>query len=74
MVDNAKLTTSSHDEIAALLRRPTITPAELVASRIFPLSRNGIYDAIKRGEIEVIDLGHKKAVVTASLRRKLGID
>ncbi|MCK1753800.1 hypothetical protein IVA78_00815 [Bradyrhizobium sp. 137] len=57
-----------------MLNRPTITPAELIASGILPLKRNGIYDAIKRGKIEVIDLGHRKAVVTASLRRMLGIE
>lgn len=61
-------------EVKELLNRPTITPAELIASGILPLKRNGIYDAIKRGKIEVIDLGHRKAVVTASLRRMLGIE
>lgn len=62
------------NQIKELLSRPTITPAELIASGILPLKRNGIYDAIKRGEIEVLDLGHKKAVITAPLRRKLGLD
>jgi hypothetical protein len=62
------------NEIAELLSRPTITPAQLVAARILPLSRWGIYEAIKRGEIDVIDLGHKKAIVTASLRKKLGME
>jgi hypothetical protein len=55
------------------LSKPTITPAELAASGIFPLGRNGVYDAIKRGKIDVIDLGHRKAIVTASLRKQLGI-
>ena len=62
------------NEIRELLSRPTITPAELIASGILPLRRNGIYDAIKRGDIEVIDLGHRKAVITAPLRRKLGLE
>jgi hypothetical protein len=62
------------DQIRELLSRPTITPAQLIASRILPLKRNGVYDAIKRGEIDVIDLGHKKAVITASLRKKLGME
>ncbi|MBR0907014.1 hypothetical protein [Bradyrhizobium liaoningense] len=61
-------------EVQELLSRPTITPAELIASGILPLKRNGIYDAIKRGDIEVIDLGHRKAVITAPLRRKLGLE
>jgi hypothetical protein len=62
------------DQIRELLSRPTIAPAQLIASGILPLKRNGVYDAIKRGEIDVIDLGHKKAVITASLRKKLGME
>ncbi|MCS3896447.1 hypothetical protein M2171_005580 [Bradyrhizobium japonicum USDA 38] len=62
------------NEVAELLSRPTITPAELIASGILPLKRNGVYDAIKRGKIQVIDLGHRKAVVSASLRRMLGLE
>jgi hypothetical protein len=62
------------NEVRELLSRPTITPAELIASGILPLRRNGIYDAIKRGDIEVINLGHRKAVITAPLRRKLGLE
>jgi hypothetical protein len=61
-------------EIAALLGRPTITPDELLKSKIFPLSRNGIYEAIKRGEIDTIAIGRKKAVITAPLRKKLGME
>lgn len=61
------------EEIKELLERPTITPAQLIASGILPLKRNGIYDAIKSGAIEAIDLGHKKAVLTAPLRKKLGL-
>jgi hypothetical protein len=62
------------EDIRKLLSRPTITPAELVASGIFPPGRNGVYDAIKRGKIDVIDLGHRKAIVTASLRKQLNLD
>jgi hypothetical protein len=61
-------------EIRQLLARPTITPHELYLTRVLPLTRNGVYDAIKRGEIEVLEFGKKKAIVTASLRRKLGLD
>jgi hypothetical protein len=61
-------------EIRALLDRPTITPAELHQSGILPLTRNGIYDAIRRGEIEVLEFGKKKAVITAPLRRRLGLE
>ena len=62
------------DEVRELLKRPTITPDELLLSGIFPASRNGIYAAIKRGEIETISIGRKKAVVTAALRKKLGME
>jgi hypothetical protein len=61
-------------EVLALLGRLTITPDELFKSRILPLSRNGIYEAIKRGDIDVMDIGRKKAVITAPLRRKLGME
>ena len=64
----------TQQEIAELLRRPTITPDELIKSRIYPLSRNGVYDAIQRGEIEAITIGRKKAVITAALRKKLGME
>lgn len=57
-----------------LLSRLTITPDELHRAGILPISKNGIYKAIERGEIEAIDFGNKKAIVTASLRKKLGIE
>lgn len=62
------------EEIAALLERPTITPDELLRTGIFPLSRNAIYRAIDRGEIDAIKISRRKAVVTAPLRKKLGLD
>lgn len=64
----------STQEIAQLLSRPTITPEELWKSGILPLSRNGIYEAIKRGDLAVIEMGKKKAIITAPLRKKLGIE
>jgi hypothetical protein len=64
----------SPEEVRQLLSKPTITPEELLKSRIFPLSRNGIYQAIERGEIAAIPLGRKKAVITAPLRKQLGIE
>jgi hypothetical protein len=62
------------DEIKALLAKPTISPDELFRASILPLSRNGIYAAIQRGEIDAIPYGHKKAIVTAPLRKKLGME
>jgi len=61
-------------EIAKMLAKPTITPAELFETGILPISRNGIYDAINRGDIEVMSIGKKKVIITAPLRRKLGLD
>jgi hypothetical protein len=61
-------------EIAKLLSQPTITPDQLAVSGIFPISRNGIYEAIKRGDLQVVTLGRKKAIITAPLRKQLGID
>jgi hypothetical protein len=60
--------------LGALLNKPTITPDELFRSGVLPLSRNAIYEAIKRGEIEVLSFGRKKAIVTAALRKRLGLD
>jgi hypothetical protein len=60
-------------EIVALLARPTISPDELFRSGIFPLSKNGIYKAIERHEIELAEFGRKKAVITAPIRKKLGL-
>jgi hypothetical protein len=61
------------DSVTRLLANPTISPEQLYLARILPLSRNGIYEAIKRGEIEAIGYGRKKAILTAALRKKLGI-
>ena len=61
-------------EIAELLSQPTITPDQLLTSKILPLSRNGIYEAIRRGDLQVMPIGRKKAIITAPLRRQLGID
>jgi hypothetical protein len=64
----------TQQEVRELLGKLTITPDELHQSAIFPLSRNSIYRAIKRGDFETIEIGNKKAIVTAPLRKKLGMD
>lgn len=61
-------------EVEELLAKPTITPDELLRSGIFPLTRSGIYEAIKRKDLDVIEFGKKKAILTAPIRRKLGLD
>lgn len=61
-------------EVRELLAKPTISPDELFRSHIFPLSRNGVYEAIKRGDLAVIAFGKKRPILTAPLRRKLGME
>ena len=56
------------------MQRPTITPDELFKLELMPVSRNGIYDACKTGQIECFRLGRKIVIPTAPLRRKLGIE
>jgi hypothetical protein len=41
---------------------------------VLNLSRDVVYDAVKRGEIEVLEYGNRKKAVTAPLRRKLGLE
>ena len=59
-------------EVEALLRRPAITVEEY--RRVVPMSRNGVYEAIKRQEIEVLPgRSKRKFILTAPLRRRLGL-
>jgi hypothetical protein len=58
-------------EISNLLRRPLITVDEL--RQITRTGKNATYAAIERGEIEVVEVGRRKLVKTAPLRRKLGL-
>jgi hypothetical protein len=64
----------TQSEIRELLGRLTITPDQLLESGILPLGRNAIYEAIKRGEIAAIEIGKKKAIITAPLRKQLGME
>jgi Helix-turn-helix domain len=59
------------DEIRQILERPAITPADAL---MLPISRNGLYEAIRRGEIKSVKLGKKILVPTGPLRRQLGIE
>lgn len=67
-------TVSKKAEIDEILAKVTITPDQLHRSKILPLSRNAIYQAIERGEIDAIKLGRKKVIVMSALRKKLGIE
>ncbi len=61
------------DALAAL-SRPTISPLELAALKLLPVSRDGIYNACNSGEIECFRIGGKIVIPCAPLRRKLGIE
>jgi hypothetical protein len=55
-----------------ILSRPAMTPLD--ALKVLPLSRNGLYEAIRRGEIKTVRLGKKILVPTGPLRRQFGIE
>jgi hypothetical protein len=44
------------------------------AGAMVGLSRNGSYDAARRGEIPVLEFGRKKIVPKAAWDRKLGLE
>jgi hypothetical protein len=57
-----------------ILKRPSISPDELHKLNLMPVSRNAIYEACNRGEIECFRIGRKIIIPTAALRRKLGME
>lgn len=60
-------------ELQALLSKPTASVPD-VGRICFKLSRNGSYEAAKRGEIPTIAIGRLRLVPTAPLRKMLGIE
>jgi hypothetical protein len=58
----------------SVLKKPAITPDQLFAAGLLPMSRNLIYAACNTGEIECFRVGKKIIIPTAGLRRKLGIE
>lgn len=60
-------------ELQELLRSPTASAPD-VGRICFGLSRNGSYEAAKRGDIPTIPMGRLKIVPTAPLRKMLGIE
>lgn len=59
-------------DIQELLRQPTVSVPD--AGRVLGIGRNAAYDAVKRGEIDLLAFGKRRVVPTAPLRRKLGIE
>jgi hypothetical protein len=60
-------------EIEDLLSKPAITPDQLLQSKILPIGKNTIYAAISSGELASMKVGKKKLILTAPLRKQLGI-
>jgi excisionase family DNA binding protein len=59
-------------DISAILEKPTCTVEEF--SRIFGLSKNPAYEAIRRGDVPSIRLGGSIRIPTAHIRAKLGLE
>jgi hypothetical protein len=64
---------NANRELQNLLSRPTISVPD-AGMKCFGLSRNGSYEAAKRGDFQTIKLGKKIVVPTAPLRRQLGME
>jgi excisionase family DNA binding protein len=61
-----------NSDIQELLTRPTLTVDE--AARVLRIGRNAAYEYVRSGELEAISMGKRRLVLTAPLRRKLGIE
>jgi predicted DNA-binding transcriptional regulator AlpA len=61
------------DAIKELRTRPVVSLWPTAAT-VLGISRSAVYEAAKRGEIDVLEVGRLKKAITAPLRRKLGID
>jgi len=62
-----------NDDLRALLSEPTAGVPD-VGRVCFGLSRNGSYDAAKRGDFPTIKVGRLLKVPTAALRRLLKLE
>ena len=74
MVKASKPKQTPQQKVASLLAQEvTISPDQLHQTGAFG-GRNTIYDACARGEIECFRMGRRFFILTAPLRRKLGIE
>lgn len=62
------------EEIIEEIRRKPTVPLWPHVGMVMDLSRNGTYDAAKRGDIDVIRIGRLKKAVSAPLRKRLGLE
>jgi hypothetical protein len=61
-------------EIMDEIRNKPTVPLWLHVAMALGISRYAVYEAAKRGEIEVFEVGRRKPAITAPLRRKLGLE
>ncbi len=59
-------------DIQKMLSRPTISVD--AAAKLLGTGRNATYDAVHRGEIATMRVGGRILVLTAPLRKALGIE
>jgi hypothetical protein len=71
MISTRKRVALMKDDFKTILDRPTCTVEEF--RKIVRLSRNSAYDAVRRGDVEVIRHGRLIRVITAPLKVKLGL-
>lgn len=57
-----------------ILKKPLISPRELFETQLLGLSLNGIYKAIAAGQIETVEFGRLKKILTSPLRRRCGLE
>jgi len=68
--DEAEMTIE--EAIEEIRTKPTVPPWPTVGVAV-GLSKGGTYDAVRRGDFDTIRSGRLIKVVTAPLRKKLGI-
>jgi hypothetical protein len=61
-------------EILEEIRRKPTVPLLPHVAKALGISRYAVYEAAKRHEIEVFEIGSRKLAITAPLRRKLGLE
>jgi hypothetical protein len=61
-----------NEKVEKLLRQPTISVDD--AAKVLGIGRNAAYMATRTGQIETMEVGKRKLVLTAPLRRKLGLE
>lgn len=72
MTDTEDGTEHEHMTVAQALERPTVSVPQAGAV-FYGLSRNGSYEAAKRGDIPTIKIGRKIVVPVAPIAEKLGL-